>query len=85
MSIVLWILFGLIIGILARWIMPGTQSLNWIVTILLGIVGAFVGGWIGSLLFSRDVAGTFGWYDIVMSVIGALIVLYVYGLISKKR
>jgi len=50
MGILTWIIMGLIVGILAKWIMPGKDPGGFIVTILIGIAGAFVGGFIGSLL-----------------------------------
>ena len=49
MGILSWIIFGLIAGILAKWIMPGKDGGGFIVTIILGIVGAVVGGWISTL------------------------------------
>lgn len=50
MGILSWIIFGLIAGILAKWIMPGKDGGGFFMTILLGIVGAVVGGWISTLL-----------------------------------
>ncbi len=50
MHILGWIVFGLVVGAIARLLMPGRQPLGIIVTILLGIAGSFVGGWIGTLL-----------------------------------
>ena len=50
MGILTWIIFGLIAGAIAKFIMPGNQGMGWLMTIILGIVGAFVGGWIGSML-----------------------------------
>jgi uncharacterized membrane protein YeaQ/YmgE (transglycosylase-associated protein family) len=47
MGILSWIVLGLVAGILAKWIMPGRDGGGFILTVLLGIVGAFVGGWIG--------------------------------------
>lgn len=58
MGILSWIIFGLIAGILAKWIMPGKDGGGFIVTIVLGIVGAVVGGWISTLFgFGRVVWG----------------------------
>ena len=50
MEILSWLLLGLVAGILAKWIMPGKQGGGIIVTIILGMLGAVVGGWLGSLL-----------------------------------
>ena len=50
MGIFSWIILGLIAGALAKWLMPGEQGGGWILTMVLGIVGAFVGGWIGTLI-----------------------------------
>ena len=57
MGILSWILFGLIAGALAKWIMPGDDPGGIIITIIIGIVGAFVGGYIGTLLGIGEVGG----------------------------
>ena len=57
MGILSWIIFGLIAGILAKWIMPGKDGGGFIVTIILGIVGAVVGGWISTLFGSDRIEG----------------------------
>ena len=49
MAIIGWIIFGLIVGAIARFLMPGTQSMGMIMTILIGVAGSFVGGYLGSL------------------------------------
>ena len=80
MSILGWILFGLIVGVVAKLIMPGPDPGGMIVTILLGIVGALIGGFIGRML---------GWYGegdpvgFIMAVIGAIVVLFAYRKISS--
>ena len=80
MSIIGWIIFGLIVGVVAKLIMPGPDPGGMIVTILLGIVGALIGGFIGRML---------GWYGegdpvgFIMAVIGAIVVLFGYRKISS--
>ncbi|RMF52240.1 MAG: GlsB/YeaQ/YmgE family stress response membrane protein [Bacteroidetes bacterium] len=84
MGILSWILFGLIAGALAKFIMPGKQGGGILMTIVLGIVGAIVGGFIGSLLGLGGIEG-FSLGSLVIAVIGALLVLYVYGAVTGRR
>lgn len=72
---------GFIVGLVARAIMPGTQSLGWILTAVLGIAGSFVAGFIGQALGFYAAGEGVGF---IGSVVGALIVLFVYGLVAKK-
>ena len=81
MGILSWIILGLIVGALARWIMPGRDSGGIIITILLGIGGAFVGGFIGSLLGFGSVTG-FGLGSLVLAVIGAMLLLWAHRALS---
>jgi uncharacterized membrane protein YeaQ/YmgE (transglycosylase-associated protein family) len=83
MGILVWIVFGLIAGALARWIMPGRQGGGWIVSIILGIVGAVVGGWIGTMLGFGQVTG-FDLRSLAVAVGGALVVLVVYNAITHR-
>jgi len=77
--IVSLIVVGLIAGALARLIVPGRQDISILMTIVLGIVGSFVGGFLGFLLFQRDAMdGFFQPAGIIGSVIGAIIVLFLY-------
>lgn len=75
MHIIGWILFGLIVGIVAKFLMPGRDPGGFVVTAVLGIVGALVGGFVGRLI---------GWYGdgdpvgFIMAVLGSIIVLAVY-------
>jgi len=78
MSIVLFLAFGLVVGFLARAIMPGSQKMGWLATMLLGVVGSFVGGFIGALLTSSRVLD-FNTAGLIGSVIGALIALAIGG------
>jgi uncharacterized membrane protein YeaQ/YmgE (transglycosylase-associated protein family) len=73
------IIVGLIAGALARLIIPGRQNLSIPMTILLGIIGSFVGGFLGFLIFQHDLAdGFFQPAGIIGSIIGAVIVLFLY-------
>jgi len=78
LHIIWYIIIGFVVGLIARAIMPGAQNLGLIVTTLLGIGGSIVGGLIGRL-FSRPAPGTpFHPAGIIMSIIGALILLLIY-------
>lgn len=77
MGILSWILLGLIVGALAKWIMPGPDPGGTIITILLGIAGAFVGGYIATLLGMGTVDG-FNLGSLVIAIVGAMLLLWVY-------
>ncbi len=83
MGILSWILFGLIAGALAKFIMPGDDPGGVIVTIIIGIVGAVVGGFLGGLLFGVDVTG-FNLSSLLLAVLGAIAVLAIYRQVKKK-
>ncbi|AEX99961.1 hypothetical protein GU3_01025 [Oceanimonas sp. GK1] len=83
MGILSWIIFGLFAGFMARWIMPGRDGGGLILTTLLGIAGAFVGGWVGVRLGFGDISG-FNLGSMLTAVIGALFLLFVYRLISRS-
>ena len=83
MGIITWIIFGLIAGAIAKFIMPGNQGMGWLMTIILGIVGAFVGGWIGSML-GWGTVNDFDFKSMLLAVVGALLVLWIYGMVTKK-
>lgn len=83
MGILTWIIFGLIAGAIAKLIMPGNQGMGWLMTIILGIVGAFVGGWIGSMI-GWGTVNDFDFKSMLLAVVGALLVLWIYGMVTKK-
>lgn len=83
MGILSWVVFGAMAGFVAKWIMPGDDPGGFIVTILLGIAGAFVGGFIGSLIGFGDISG-FDFRSLAMAIVGALVLLFGYR-VGKQR
>ena len=75
MGIVAWVVFGLIVGVIAKFIMPGKDPGGLIITILLGIAGALVGGFLGRVLGFYGPNETAGY---LMSIAGALLLLFIY-------
>jgi uncharacterized membrane protein YeaQ/YmgE (transglycosylase-associated protein family) len=82
MGIVLWAVFGLIAGAIAKFLMPGKQPGGIILTILLGIVGAVVGGFIGTQLGWGGV-NEFNLQSMLLAVGGGVLVLFLYGLATR--
>jgi uncharacterized membrane protein YeaQ/YmgE (transglycosylase-associated protein family) len=82
MSILWTIIIGLIVGALAKFVMPGRDPGGFIVTTLLGIVGALVGSWLGRALGLYSAGQPAGW---IMSVVGAIIVLLIYRMVVGRR
>ncbi|MGL5340804.1 MAG: GlsB/YeaQ/YmgE family stress response membrane protein [Aeromonas veronii] len=82
MGFISWIVLGLLVGILAKWIMPGRDGGGFFMTALLGIVGAMVGGYVGTLLGLGSVTG-FNISSIAIATVGALIVLFVFNKIRS--
>jgi uncharacterized membrane protein YeaQ/YmgE (transglycosylase-associated protein family) len=82
MGIFSWILLGLLAGVLAKYIMPGKDGGGFVMTTLLGIAGAFIGGWIGSLV-GLGTVGEFSLGSLLTAVVGALVLLFAYRTFKK--
>ena len=81
MSFLGTVLIGLVVGLLARAIKPGDDKLGWIMTILLGVAGSFVATYVGVAMNWYRQGETAGW---IASVIGAIVLLVLYGLLRRK-
>ena len=82
MGILTWILFGLVVGVIAKLLMPGRDPGGFVITILLGIAGALFGGFIGRAMgFYGDNQGA-GW---IMSILGAILLLALYRMMVRRR
>lgn len=82
MGILSWIVMGLIVGLVAKFIMPGPDPGGFIITILLGVAGAFVGGFFGSLLGFGKVTG-FNVGSLLLAIGGAVILLILYRFVRR--
>jgi len=84
LTIIRWAIFGLIVGAIARFLLPGKQSMSIWKTMLLGVVGSFVGGGLAYLIFGsgRGMFQASGW---IMSIIGAIIADLIYSSVASKR
>ena len=82
MEILSWILFGLVVGALAKLVMPGDDPGGIIVTILLGIAGALVGGFLGRALGLYGPGESAGW---IAAFVGALLLLVLYRMVAGRR
>ena len=81
MGLIYTIVIGFIVGLVARFLKPGDDSMGWIMTILLGIVGSFVATYVGAAFGWYRPGQTAGW---IASVVGAIIVLFIYDLVRSK-
>ena len=84
MNILVWIIFGLIAGAIAKFVMPGKDPGGIIITILIGIVGAVIGGFISSAMGFGDVSG-FNFPSLIIAVLGSIILLIIYRMVASRR
>ncbi|MFT3875422.1 MAG: GlsB/YeaQ/YmgE family stress response membrane protein [Propioniciclava sp.] len=85
MGIFGWIVLGLLAGSIAKAILPGAQGGGWLATLVLGVVGALVGGFLGSVIFHVGLGDFFSLRTWVLSILGSVLVLAVWGRMNNKR
>jgi uncharacterized membrane protein YeaQ/YmgE (transglycosylase-associated protein family) len=88
-SLLSWVVCGLIVGLIARFLLPGRQSLGLLLTMVLGIVGAVVGGFLYSLVQGApsepfSLSGN-AWHGWIVAVLGAVVVLWAYVSLYPRR
>ncbi|GAA3291980.1 GlsB/YeaQ/YmgE family stress response membrane protein [Arthrobacter citreus] len=84
MGFIAFLILGLIAGAIAKAILPGRQGGGWIATLVLGVIGALLGGWIGGALFGADINEFFSIETWLVAIIGSLVVLVIYGFVTRK-
>jgi uncharacterized membrane protein YeaQ/YmgE (transglycosylase-associated protein family) len=80
-----FLLLGLIAGAIAKLILPGKNGGGWVITLVLGVVGALLGGFIGSAVFGVGLENFFDLSTWVLAIVGSLIVLVIYGALTGRR
>jgi uncharacterized membrane protein YeaQ/YmgE (transglycosylase-associated protein family) len=85
MSLLAWIVLGLIAGLVAKALVPGRDPGGCIITILVGIAGALVGGWLSTLLGFGGLAGGLDLRNLVIAVLGAIVLLVLWRLLFGRR
>jgi len=83
MGIIGWIVLGLAAGAIAKAILPGTQGGGWLITLILGVVGALLGGFIGSAVFGIGLENFFSIQTWLLAIGGSILVLLIYGLVTR--
>lgn len=81
---IFWISFGLFSGAIAKLLIPGRQGGGWLITLLLGVIGAILGGWIGGLIFGGGLQEFFSLRTWLLAISGSVVVLLVYGAITGR-
>ena len=84
-SLLIWSVLGFVAGFLAKLIMPGRQGINPITTVILGIIGSIIGGYLGSLMGIGDTSGSFSVKGIAVAVGGALVLMFIWRLLFGKK
>lgn len=84
MSVIWWLLIGLIAGAIARLLVPGRDPMGWVGTLVLGLVGSLIGGFLGNILFGGDGEDMFDPAGIIGSIIGAVIALLIYRAVRSR-
>ena len=82
-GIIGWIVLGLIAGAIAKAILPGTQGGGWLITLVLGVVGALLGGFIGSAIFGIGLEEFWSIQTWLVAIAGSILVLLIYGLLTR--
>jgi uncharacterized membrane protein YeaQ/YmgE (transglycosylase-associated protein family) len=85
MSLLAWIILGLIAGLVAKALVPGRDPGGCVITILVGIAGALVGGWLSTLLGFGGLAGGLDLRNLVIAVLGAIVLLVLWRLLFGRR
>lgn len=83
MGIIAWIIFGLIAGVIAKLLMPGRDGGGFILTCILGIVGAVVGGWLATMFSIGGSISGFNLHSFLVAVVGAIVVLVIFRLLRR--
>lgn len=85
MNFLAWIIVGLIAGVIANIVYPGPSKGGWLGAMLLGIAGALVGGWVAAIITGVDLVTGFNITTVLVSVVGALVLLFAYNAIARPR
>jgi len=85
MSLLAWIVLGLIAGLVAKALVPGRDPGGCIVTVLIGIAGALIGGWLSTLLGFGGLAGGLDLRNLIIAVLGAIVLLVLFRLVAGRR
>ncbi|WP_427019210.1 GlsB/YeaQ/YmgE family stress response membrane protein (plasmid) [Pseudarthrobacter sp. P1] len=85
MSFIAFLVLGLIVGAIAKAILPGRQSGGIVITMLLGVVGALLGGWIGGAIFGVGLENLWSLQTWLVAIVGSLVVLGIYGAVVRRR
>lgn len=85
MGLLAFLLLGLIAGALAKAILPGDQGGGWLATLILGVLGAMLGGWLGTVLFDTDINEFWSLSSWALAIGGSILVLLIWGVVTGRR
>jgi uncharacterized membrane protein YeaQ/YmgE (transglycosylase-associated protein family) len=85
MGLIAWIVLGLIAGALAKWIMPGNDPGGCVMTTILGVVGALLGGFLATLLGFGGLTGQLDWRSLIIAILGSIVLLAIFRMLRGRR
>lgn len=84
MGFIAFLILGLIAGAIAKAILPGRQGGGWLATLVLGVIGALLGGWIGGAVFGVPLNTFWSIQTWLVAILGSIVVLVIYGFVTRK-